>query len=158
MEHLSDKFRFEQSSRGTGMVIFLKGFIDEDTNFNVMTKLKGPVVFNFKDVTGINSCGIRAWVNYIKDLGEMDVHYEECPPLVVRQMNMIPSFVGHATVVSVFVPYVCNECESEKLVLSPKEEFKAKPLTIKEAIPCAECKKGEMEIDGSPQQYFAFAR
>ena len=158
MEHLSDKFRYEQAQKPSGQVVLLKGFIDEDTNFAGILKIKGPVIFNFKDVTGINSCGIRAWVNFIKDLGETDVLYEECPPLVVRQMNMIPSFVGHATVLSVFVPYVCDECETEKLVLATKEEFKAKPPAIKEAFPCDHCKKGEMEIDGSPQQYFAFAR
>jgi hypothetical protein len=29
---------------------------------------------------------------------------------------------------------------------------------VKESFPCDVCRKGEMEIDGHPKQYFSFAK
>lgn len=153
----NDKFKFEAVSRGERKVILLKGTIDEDTTFEGVKKLGGPFIFNFRELLSINSCGIRTWVNFLKELGSAPIAYEECPPLIVRQMNMVPSFLGSADVLSVFVPYVCDNCEHEKMVLMTKEEL-ATPENIAETIECENCKKGEMEFDGHPQQYFAFNR
>jgi hypothetical protein len=91
-------------------------------------------------------------------MGKSQIAFEECPPLVVRQMNMVPSFVGHARVLSVFVPYVCDNCETEKMVLVNADHFAKGKLNIAETVPCDSCKKGEMELDGHPQQYFAFSK
>ena len=151
----NEKFKFEPAVKDGRKVVVLKGVIDEDTNFEGIKKLGNPLVFNFRHLAAINSCGIRTWVNFLKELGHVQIAYEECPPLVVRQMNMVPSFVGHATVTSVFVPYVCESCEKEKLVLVGSNDFAKVPET---AGTCASCENGEMELDGHPQQYFAFAR
>jgi len=152
-----DKFYFEVKPRGDKKVIQLGGAIDEDTSFEEIKKVGGPYVFNFKNLDNINSCGIRTWVNFLKELGKVQIFYEECPPLVVRQMNMVPSFRGGATVVSVYVPYVCDACDTEKLVLIQGDKL-ADTSSIPEAFKCDTCKKGEMEIDGHPDQYFAFLR
>ncbi len=152
-----DKFSFETKVRGDKKIIHLRGEIDEDTSFEDVKKVGGPFVFNFKELDNINSCGIRTWVNFLKELGNIKFAYEECPPLVVRQMNMVPSFKGGATVISVYVPYVCDACETEKLVLISGEKL-ADPSSIPESFTCEKCKKGEMELDGHPDQYFAFLR
>lgn len=153
-----DKFRFEQSSKGNQKIIQLKGVIDEDATFEAIAKLGGPLVFNFKSLTAINSCGVRNWVNFLRDMQKTEITFEECPPLIVRQMNMVPSFVGHAKVSSVYVPYVCDNCDTEKLVLVENAKFTGGNAQIEEVIPCEACKKGEMELDGHPQQYFAFSK
>lgn len=152
-----DKFHFEMKPRGDKKVIHLAGVIDEDTSFEDIKKLGGPFVFNFKNLENVNSLGIRTWVNFLKELGKVQIVYEECPPLVVRQMNMVPSFLGGAQVLSVFVPYVCDACDTEKLVLMQGEQL-ADISSIPEVFKCETCKKGEMELDGHPDQYFAFLR
>lgn len=138
--------------------ICLKGTIDEDTDFSLLLKENGPMVLNLSGVTGINSLGIRGWVNFWKELAGKKVFYVECPPVIVRQMSMIPSFTGTAEVVSVFAPYICDHCETEELVLVRSDEFSATPPQIKETFTCRKCQAGEMELDGSPNQYFAFRK
>jgi hypothetical protein len=153
-----DKFKFESHVRGEKKVVILKGSIDEDVNFDPIKRLGGPFIFNFRELTSINSCGIRGWVNFLKELGRIQIFYEECPPLIVRQMNMVPSFLGHAQVLSVYIPYVCDKCESEKLVLMESDKLEDPSANIEATISCESCGKGEMEFDGHPQQYFAFAK
>jgi len=154
----NEKFKFESSTSGGRKVVMLKGVIDEDTDFENIKKLGSPLVFNFKNVTSINSCGIRTWVNFLKELGKAEISYEECPPLIVRQLNMVPSFQGPAKVLSVFVPYVCDNCETEKLVAVSAEKFAGGAPSVPETMTCDACKKGEMELDGQREQYFAFAK
>lgn len=154
----NEKFKLEQGLKEGRRTVLLKGVIDEDSDFSPILKLKGPIVFNFRFVTAINSCGVRNWVNFLKQISDWEIYYEDCPPLVVRQLNMVPSFVGHAQVISVFGAYVCDVCDAEKMVLIQQERFKKGVVNIPEAIECESCKKGEMEFDGQPQQYFSFAR
>jgi hypothetical protein len=153
----NEKFKFETVIKGDNKVVVLRGMIDEDTTFTEMANLGKSLTFNWKGVTSINSCGVRNWVNFIKDLTGYTIHYEECPPLIVRQMNMIPSFVANASVVSVYAPYVCSSCENEQLVLIPAAKF-TDVDALMEAKECESCKKGELELDGHPQQYFAFSK
>jgi hypothetical protein len=150
----NDKFSFEQVMKEGRKIVLLRGIIDEDTSFDPISKLGSPLSFNFRGLTSINSIGIRTWVNFIKSIAKAEVFYEECPPLIVRQMNMVPSFIGHAKVRSVYVPYVCEECEAEFNSLVQATDFHKVPDSMK----CNACKKGEMELDGRPEQYFAFAK
>jgi hypothetical protein len=150
----NEKFRFELAARGDQKVVMLKGVVDEDTTFDQLARLPGPLIFNFKGVTSINSLGIRSWVNLLKEIAHVEVYFEECPPVIVRQMNMVPSFLSHGKVLSVYVPYVCDQCDTEALMLVEAAQF-SKP---EEAFPCESCKKGEMEFDGHPEQYFAFLK
>lgn len=153
--NLNDRFKVEVNVVGNKAKVVLKGAIDEDSDFSPILKTSGPVSINFKEVQSINSLGIRSWVNFLKDLSNREVHYEECPPIIVRQLNMVPSFLGKAKVLSVFVPYVSDDTDEEKLVLVPSQKFEQNGFSIDETL-----KEGgqEYELDGHPQQYFAFAK
>jgi len=153
----NEKFKMDQTVTDDIRTIMMRGIIDEDTSFDPIGHTEGEIIINFKGVTAINSCGVRNWVNLIKSMSERDIFYEECPPLIVRQMNMVPSFVSHAQVISVFAAYVCDKCDDEKLILINHKAFK-NSANIPEAMPCDSCEEGEMEFDGLPQQYFAFAK
>jgi hypothetical protein len=153
----NEKFKFETAMKGNSKIVVLRGIIDEDTTFIELENLGKNLIFNWKEITSINSCGVRNWVNYLKDLTGSEIAYEECPPLIVRQMNMIPSFMGPAQVQSVYAPYVCENCEVEKLILTEAKTFKDLSL-LEHGKTCESCQKGEMELDGHPQQYFAFAK
>ena len=71
-------------------------------------KLSGNVVFNFKSVSTVNSCGVRSWINFMRDLEQKErtISFEECPGEIVMQINMIPSFKSKATINSVYGTYV----------------------------------------------------
>jgi len=151
---VNDKFRFEQVIKGDSKIVMLRGSIDEDTDFGPIGKLGDSLTFNFKGIDSINSLGVRAWVNFVKSMSDKEIFFEECPTIIVRQMNMIPSFLSGAKVLSVYVPYVCDSCDTENLVLVQNDQFEAVP----ETAACENCKKGEMEFDGQPEQYFAFTK
>lgn len=155
---INDKFKIERILKDQRRIFYLKGVIDEDTNFDALIQESGDMILNLSGITAINSLGIRAWVNFIKELSGRQLVYEECPPVIVRQMNMIPSFVGSAEVSSVYVPFVCDQCDEEKLVLISESALQQKEVTLPKALLCENCKKGEMELDGHPKQYFAFKR
>lgn len=154
----NEKFKFEQTLRENKKVILLSGMIDEDTTFEEILKLGSPLVFNFKGVTAINSCGVRNWVNFLKAFGDNNAAFEECPPTVVKQMNMIPSFTAGAKIKSVYVPYTCENCEKESMLLIDTSQFKKGSTQITESMPCPACKEGELELDGHPAQYFSFIK
>ena len=154
----NEKFKYEQMLREQKKVIMLAGMIDEDTTFDEIMKLGSPLIFNFKGITAINSCGVRNWVNFLKAFGETNAAFEECPPIVVKQMNMIPSFTAGAKITSVYVPYVCDNCDKESMALVDTSQFTKGKFSVKEAIPCEACKEGEMELDGHPAQYFSFIK
>ena len=154
----NEKFKFEQTLREDKKIVLLSGMIDEDTTFDEILKLGAPLIFNFKGITAINSCGVRNWVNFLKSLGESNAAFEECPPTVVKQMNMIPSFTAGAKIQSVYAPYVCENCDKETLVLVDTSSFTKGNATIKETMPCEECKEGDLELDGHPAQYFSFLK
>lgn len=151
-----EKFKLSQVTKDGRSFVFLSGFIDEDSKFEELVKLSSPLVINFKDVSGINSCGVRNWVNLLKEISDKEVSYEECVPLIVRQLNMIPSFKGHATVKSVYAPYVCDNCEKELSKIISDSDFDSEKLEA--VIKCTACGKEEMELDGDPDQYFAFTQ
>ncbi|MBM4303659.1 MAG: hypothetical protein FJ112_04970 [Deltaproteobacteria bacterium] len=157
-ELLNDHFRFEVSTAENRSHIKLIGIIDENADFSSLLKLKGQnISFDFKDVSSINSCGIRTWVNFMKELTGTPIEFVECPPLVVRQMNMVPSFLGSAVVTSVYIPYVCDECDHEQQQKISIQDYKS-GLKIAQTITCEKCSSNTMELDGNVKQYFAFVK
>lgn len=153
-----DKFSIEETVANNNRVVLLKGVIDEDTNLSPIEKIADPIQLNLSQVTSINSLGIRSWVNFWKTMANREVYYLECPPLIVRQLNMIPSFSGNAKIISVFVPYICDECEAEELKLIQCGHPNWKLADVPETVPCDQCVDGKMEADGSLKQYFSFKR
>lgn len=153
-----DKFKIEKITVEGQEQYKLEGVVDEDTDLSQLTTESGPLYLNLSGISNINSLGIRGWVNFFKEQSAKEIFYVECPPVIVRQMSMIPSFCGSAQVLSVFAPYVCDNCETEKLVLVGNQDFSSDPMQIQDTLPCENCGNGEMELDANPQQYFSFRK
>ncbi len=123
----------------------------------VQSKVGAKVVVNFKQVEYINSCGVRAWINFMRELEKnRQVTFEECTSEIVMQMNMIPSFRGNAKVKSVYAAYDCENCgnKENKLFEAGKNlpedgNFEFPP------VHCSKCKH-EMEMEELEDEYFAF--
>jgi hypothetical protein len=134
------------------------GEIDENADFSELRRqLKGSVVFKLGEVRRINSCGVREWVNFVRDLPDVgELTFSHCSPAIVTQLNMIYNFRGSAVVRSFFAPYICESCnlEEEKL-LDVETDFPGRQIDRVPDYSCA--KSGEpMEFDDLPERYLSF--
>lgn len=124
----------------------------------ILPKLGTRVVFNFQHVESVNSCGVRSWINFMRELqkGERDITFEGCTSEIVMQINMIPSFMGGAKVTSVYGGYVCDECGHEENVLFVAgKNLPEDPDDELATVTCSQC-GAEMELEEMEEDFFAF--
>lgn len=132
----------------------LSGFLDENSDLKPLATLSGNQVINFKDVSRVNSCGVREWVNLITQISQASLSYEECPIVVVKQLNAVPDFQGKAKVTSFYAPYFCESCDQEAVTLLKTEQVASgTPPEMK----CPKCSK-PMNFDAIPNQYLSFLK
>jgi hypothetical protein len=148
-------------------LVELEGEIDEHADLaELRRKLRGAVVFDLGEVRRINSCGVREWVNFVRDLaassGEgsvSEVVFTRCSPAIVTQLNMIYNFRGRAKVRSFLAPYVCRSCDHEEdKLLDVQTHFTgAGPARLRRPpeLACDRC-GGRMELDDLPERYLSF--
>lgn len=140
--------------KGDNAFISLSGVINEDAEFTKMQNLNlRQYVFDFEKIQQINSCGIRDWIKFLQELGTVEIVYENCPQIIIEQINMVHGFITNNTKISTFyAPYFCDKCDSEK-------KIKLKSLDIKNGKApinvCPEC-GDNLEFDALEKQYFHF--
>lgn len=146
--------------RGDWEQLIYAGPINEDTEVHLMPLIKqlGPnVIFNFRKVEFVNSCGVRAWINFLREVEKgRKVIFEECTPEIVSQINMIPNFRGSAHIKSVYASFACESCDDQKWMLF--EEGRNLPASSSVQIPAPKCEKcgGTMEMDELEDEFFAW--
>ena len=149
------KFSYTVSKRGDESVYLLSGKIDEDfRQKDIDISNSSKVVFNFKDVLMINSCGVREWIGLLKTIPSgVELAYEECKPIIVTQMNIIAGFVVPGMrVISFYAPYFDPSDESEAMHLIKTSELTTIPPVFKN-------KNGEtLDFDAHPEKYFHFLK
>src|SRR5690606_38245911 len=60
---------WQLEERGGVITVEFHGEIDENVDFTELRRaLKGAVDFNLRDIRRINSCGVREWVNFVREL------------------------------------------------------------------------------------------
>lgn len=134
------------------------GEIDENADFSELRRrLKGVVVFHLAEIRRINSCGVREWVNFVRDLPDVsELTFTHCSPAIVTQLNMIYNFRGDANIRSFYAPYVCENCnnEEEKL-LDVASQFPDGDISLVPDFRCEACNE-LMEFDDLPERYLSF--
>jgi hypothetical protein len=145
-------------TRGDRMVVLLRGEINENADLTELQRhLHGQVTLVLEAVTRINSCGVREWVNLMRELDEVtDLVFARCSPTVVTQLNSIYNFRGRARVASFFAPYVCEVCRvDEYKLLDVEEHFPDRTELHVPAFRCPRC-GGVMMFDELAERYLAF--
>ncbi len=146
------------NERGGLTTVEFLGEIDENADFSELRRhLKGPVVFQLTEVRRINSCGVREWVNFVRDLPDVtELTFTHCSPAIVTQLNMIYNFRGPARVGSFYAPYVCESCNNEEdKLLEVQTVIVDGKITGIPDFNCTEC--GEpLEFDDIPERYLSF--
>lgn len=142
----------------TSTVVTLTGEIDENADFSELRRrLEGHVVFHLGGVRRINSCGVREWVNFVRDLPDVTrLEFTHCSPAIVTQLNMIYNFRGNARIRSFYAPYLCENCniEVEKL-LDVEQQFRGGQIDQVPEFACERCGEA-MEFDDLPERYLSF--
>lgn len=140
--------------------LLYSGPINEDTEVHLapfVTSLGTNVLVNFRKVEFVNSCGVRAWINFLRELEKnRKIVFEECTPEIVSQINMIPNFKGNAQVHSVYASYSCPSCGHQQWKLF--ERGKNLPNSSSDEIPqpgCEKCKT-QMEMEEFEEEFFAW--
>jgi hypothetical protein len=94
------------------------GQIDEEVVFPVVDNMPGEVVIDLEKVSSINSVGIRAWIEWFSQFEQTHFSFLKCPKSMVMQMNMVEGFLPEKSdVLSLEVPFYCEDCDEEKGVL-----------------------------------------
>lgn len=151
------KFEVKIDKQSPVFKVKVLGIIDEDVDFNQFS-LSGSqeVHLDLEGVKNINSCGIREWIKWVGGAGSVPVVYENCPKVIVDQINMVDGFLpAKGRVNSFFVPYYNEDEGSEKNVLFRRgTEFNGTqvqaPGTVKDE------KGNPMEMDVIEAKYFKF--
>lgn len=133
----------------------LSGQIDEDADLSLLNTDKAKIIFDLEQVSLINSCGIRDWVEYQSSLPQASqIIYRKCPQVIVEQLNIIKGFIKEGGVVeSFFAPYYNDAKDEEvKLLITPADvvDSKAPAKTDDEG--------NELEFDEIEMQYFNFLK
>lgn len=147
------KFRVEEQDQTTK--VHVSGEITEESDFGPVLEMARPnVVVDLGDVTRINSCGVREWLNFVSAIRatERQLTLERCAPVIVTQLNTIYNFTGGGAVLSVFGPFYCPDCDSEENHLI---DLTASSIELPKQLPCPKC-GGEMEFEEIHEEYLGF--
>ena len=91
-----------------------------------------------KDVTRINSVGVKAWIKYFQgSMGKSKLRFLECSPAIVEQINLISNFTCGGIVETIYLPFSCGSCRAEMVAQFKCEDLKK----INFNIPDSKCPK-----------------
>jgi DNA-binding response OmpR family regulator/anti-anti-sigma regulatory factor len=135
--------------------VVIKGDITEATSFaDLMPIMVGRVDFDLSQITYMNSLGVRAWVEFLRQAPIQGYELHACSVPFIVQAALSDSVLGRGTVTSFFAPYVCEKCnhEEERLLHSAAVlASDGQPPTFT----CPTCRE-QLVLDDLPQRYLAF--
>lgn len=153
---LNSSLEIKKTEDSDSVTFSLSGQIDEDANLETMlVDCVKKVIFNLDKIDMINSCGVREWVEFQKQIdNKVQIVYQKCPQVVIEQLNIIKGFIKEGGVVeSFYAPYYDEQNDKEiKILLTPDE-------VINHKAPVKKNESGaELEFDGIELQYFNFLK
>ncbi|HLE09883.1 MAG: hypothetical protein A2504_10805 [Bdellovibrionales bacterium RIFOXYD12_FULL_39_22] len=141
--------------------ITIGGAVDEDVRFPQLTlSAVKKIVFDFKELNLINSCGIREWVVWLRNIpASIEVLYRNCPRILIEQINMIEGLMpANGYIESFYLPYYCEECDKQTMLLCERgKDYTRSGMETKEFVPCSKC-QGNSEIDVIESKYLKFIK
>jgi hypothetical protein len=153
-----NRFQVETREQSSKPVLLVSGVIDENADLSSLSRVRAPEVeINLKGVRRINSFGVRAWIDAVRQIpASTRVAFVHCPPPVIDQCNMVSGFLGHGVLESFYAPMTCEECDEQLDQLF--ETARARELGGNlPPTPCPRCGR-EMEVDDLEEQYLLFVR
>lgn len=142
-------------------ILQLKGDLNEYSSAldNVVVNPAFDLHIDLKDLTAINSLGIRNFISWIHKVECQRLRVFFCPRVFVVQLNMVDGFLPKkAEIESFFVPYYSEVSGEDAMVLFTKYlEYKKEDGKTVLKIPTVHDSQGvKMELDVFLDQYFRF--
>lgn len=136
--------------------VVIKGDITEATSFkDLIPALVGRVDFDLSQVSYINSLGVRAWVEFLREAPIQGYELHACSVAFVLQAAMVKAVIGRGTITSFFAPYHCDACDFEEERLLQSAAILAADDLEPPTFACPEC-GGQLLFDDIPERYLAF--
>lgn len=145
------------TSDGKDAVYAFKGEVDEFFKQKEVPRMKAANIhLVLEEISHLNSCGIREWVNMVKDFSkEGRLIFKRCSVAMVDQINMVPDSVAGGQVESFYAPYACDDHGEIAKLIDLKTMYQAIASRQPPVMHCDECSK-ELEFDALPGSYFLF--
>ena len=135
--------------------VVLRGDFTEATRFDeLLPAMVGRVVFDTAQVTYMNSLGVRAWSEFLRQARIQGYEFHACSVPFILQASMVRDVVGRGTVTSFFAPFHCISCDHQEERLLQSAAILAANLEPP-VFKCPSC-GGALEFDDLPERYFAF--
>ncbi len=146
----------ERSRTDGGQRLALGGEIDQDLDLADDLERPGVTVLDLDDVKRVTSFGVREWIRAVSGPVAGSLFLVNCRPAIVSQLNMVQGFAGNADVVSIYLPYICEACDTEfESVLDLRTDHDRVKLGEPPDLLCPKC-GAVAEFDDSPSSYFSF--
>jgi len=135
--------------------VVLRGDFTEATRFDeLLPAMVGRVVFDMAQVTYMNSLGVRAWCEFLRQARIQGYEFHACSVPFILQASMVRDVIGRGTVTSFFAPFHCIGCDHQEERLLQSAAILASGLEPP-VFKCPSC-GGALEFDDLPERYFAF--
>ena len=135
--------------------VVLRGDFTEATRFDeLIPAMVGRIVFDMAQVTYMNSLGVRAWCEFLRQARIQGYEFHACSVPFVLQASMVRDVIGRGTVTSFFAPFHCISCDHQEERLLQSAAILAANLEPPD-FKCPNC-GGVLEFDDLPERYFAF--
>jgi hypothetical protein len=137
------------------------GKMDEYFDFDELLKASEPLKVNLGKVESINSMGVRKFLAFSLAWSPRRFEFHECPPEFIANVNVIPQMLGSSCdetqIVSLYVPYSCEQCQQIQKVLFTRADITLDP-SGKVILPPRQCKRcrGPLDLDVELSEYFTF--
>lgn len=140
---------------GERIRVILRGDFTEATRFHeLLPAMVGRVVFDTAQVTYMNSLGVRAWCEFLRQARIQGYELHACSMPFILQASMVRDVIGRGTVTSFFAPFHCVSCDHQEERLLQSAAILAANLEPP-VFKCPSC-GGALEFDDLPERYFAF--
>ncbi len=146
-----------KEQKDNALAVKLSGSIEETVNLEeLIGATPQEVHVNSKEVTRINSVGVKGWIKYFQSLQTKGVKlkFQECSTAIVEQINLISNFTCGGEVESIYVPFACVNCKAELIALFKTADLDPGNLNLPE-LKCTKC-SGKAVFDDIEEEYFAF--
>lgn len=141
-------------------VVQLAGQVDDQADIEkAIGTLPAPpyeMHVNCGQITRINSIGVKNWIKYFQKIQALRVpiFFYDCAPPIVQQMNLVFNFAAGGKVVSLQVPFSCEDEEHNFTLTFTVPDLKKIGFNIP-SQKCPKCSSAS-EFDDIPKIYFKF--
>ena len=117
--HFPQKFGLERAIRGQITIATLQGVVNEGFEGRKVAESirTRKLVVSMRQVRRFASWGMAEWIDFIRGNAQRDMYIVECSMYAVNQFTLVTGLLGHAKLVSFYVPFVCGGCSEETSVL-----------------------------------------